>query len=241
MEQRLDIYKAKVEVEIDAQQRLLRQFGEGDPRYVKGVQHNLENLRARMAEVDLGVKNPKSVEGADWLQEVQAPRLFSKSSNGSNGELSNFINELIKDSNRKLPLSEVNAKKILTELAPEGFKPRSVAGSGGPGADVIFEGPKGQIFKIENKSTTSFRSFDSELAYAAQNQASENLVFVQVPENTDVSKWLARFWGNRKDLLNNSTSENLEKLEKYKTTEVVIFDINGTELLPRQPIYSPSK
>jgi hypothetical protein len=79
MEQRLDIYKAKVEVEIDAQKRLLQQFGEGDPQYVKGVQHNLENLRARMAEVDLGVENPKSVEGADWLQETEAPRLFSKS------------------------------------------------------------------------------------------------------------------------------------------------------------------
>jgi hypothetical protein len=78
MEQRLDIYKAKVEVEIDAQQRLLKQFGEGDPQYVKGVQHNLENLRARMAEVEVGVKNPQSVKDADWLQEAEAPRLFSK-------------------------------------------------------------------------------------------------------------------------------------------------------------------
>ena len=77
--QRLDIYKAKIEVEIDAQQRLLKQFGEGDPQYVRSVQHNLENLKARMAEVDLGVKNPKAVEDADWLQEAQAPRLFSKS------------------------------------------------------------------------------------------------------------------------------------------------------------------
>ena len=76
--QRLDIYKAKIEVEIDAQQRLLKQFGEGDPQYVRSVQHNLENLKARMAEVDLGVKNPKAVEDADWLQEAQAPRLFSK-------------------------------------------------------------------------------------------------------------------------------------------------------------------
>jgi hypothetical protein len=78
MEQRLDIYKAKVEVEIDAQQRLLKQFGEGDPQYVRSVQQNLKNLQARMAEVDLGVKNPKSVEDADWLKEAQKPRLFSK-------------------------------------------------------------------------------------------------------------------------------------------------------------------
>ena len=33
-----------------------------------------------MAEVDLGVKNPKAVQDADWLQEAQAPRLFSKTS-----------------------------------------------------------------------------------------------------------------------------------------------------------------
>jgi hypothetical protein len=79
--QRLDIYKAKIEVEIDAQQRLLKQFGEGDPQYVRSVQRNLDNLQTRMAEVDLGVKNPKSVEGADWLQETEAPRLFSKSKN----------------------------------------------------------------------------------------------------------------------------------------------------------------
>jgi hypothetical protein len=78
-EQRLEVYKAKVEVEIDAQQQLLQQFGEGDPKYVKSVEQNLENLQARRAEVDAGVKNPKSVEGADWLEEAQAPRLFSKS------------------------------------------------------------------------------------------------------------------------------------------------------------------
>jgi hypothetical protein len=78
-EQRLEVYKAKVEVEIDAQQRLLQQFGEGDPKYVKGVLQNLENLQARHTEVEAGIKDPKAVQGADWLQEKQAPRLFSKS------------------------------------------------------------------------------------------------------------------------------------------------------------------
>jgi hypothetical protein len=77
-EQRLDLYKAKVEVEIDAQQRLLQQFKDGDPRYVRNVQRNLDNLKARQAQVEAGIKNPKSVEGADWLKENQAPRLFAK-------------------------------------------------------------------------------------------------------------------------------------------------------------------
>jgi hypothetical protein len=79
-EQRLDVYKAKVEVEINAQQRLLQQFGEGDPKYVKQVQQNLENLQARRVEVETGVKNPQSVKEADWLKEHQLPRLFSKQS-----------------------------------------------------------------------------------------------------------------------------------------------------------------
>jgi hypothetical protein len=79
-EQRLEVYKAKVEVEIDAQQRLLRQFGEGDPKYVKDVQHSLENLEVRLAEVESGIKNPQSVKEADWLKEKQLPHLFSKQS-----------------------------------------------------------------------------------------------------------------------------------------------------------------
>ena len=81
--QRLDIYKAKIEVEIDAQQRLLKQFS-GDPKYVEGVQQNLDNLATRLSEVDLGVKNPKVVEGQSWLKDSEPSRLFSKiASNGS--------------------------------------------------------------------------------------------------------------------------------------------------------------
>jgi hypothetical protein len=51
-------------------------FGEGDLKYVKSVEQNLENLQARLTKVEAGVKNPQAVEGADWLKESQAPRLF---------------------------------------------------------------------------------------------------------------------------------------------------------------------
>jgi hypothetical protein len=78
-QQRLDVYKTKIELEIDAQQRLLQQYAKGDPAYAKGVQQNLDNLQVRLAEVDLGVKNPKSVEGEKWLDRAEPPRLFSKS------------------------------------------------------------------------------------------------------------------------------------------------------------------
>ena len=114
-EQRLDVYKAKIEVEIDAQKRLLRQFGEGDPNYVKSVRHNLDNLQARMAEVDLGVKNPKAVEGADWLQEAQAPRLFSKDAS-ANTITNKFPNEAL-DPEGKIfgEIKVVNGKITLPE------------------------------------------------------------------------------------------------------------------------------
>ncbi len=77
-QQRLDVYKTKIELEIDAQQRLLQQFAKGDPAYAKSVQHNLDNLQSRLAEVDLGVKNPRSVTEEPWLRDSQPPRLFSK-------------------------------------------------------------------------------------------------------------------------------------------------------------------
>jgi hypothetical protein len=77
-EQQAELYKTKLELEIDAQNRLLRQFGEGDPAYAKSVQQTLENLETRLAEVDLGLKNPESLKGKPWLDPTQPPRLFSK-------------------------------------------------------------------------------------------------------------------------------------------------------------------
>ncbi|MET0005930.1 MAG: LysM peptidoglycan-binding domain-containing protein [Candidatus Thiodiazotropha sp.] len=152
-----------------------------------------------------------------------------------------LVKELIVDSNKKFPLTEINANKMLDEFVPEGFKPRTVAGPGGQGADLVLEGPNGQIFKIENKSTQSFRGFDKEISHAAQNQASGNLVFVQVPKGTDASKWMARYWGNRTGIFDSTIPENVAKLNVYKNTDIVVFDPNGNLLLPRQPIYNPPK
>ena len=69
----------------------------------------------------------------------------------------------------------------------------------------MLEAINGQVFRIEAKSTQSFRAFDSELSHAAQNQAAGSLVLVQVPKGTDVRTWMARFWGNRKVLLRDAT------------------------------------
>jgi hypothetical protein len=73
-----DLYKTKLELEIDAQQRLLRQFGGGDKAYEQGINQTLDNLQTRLAEVDLSIKNPSSLKGKPWLDPAQPPRLFSK-------------------------------------------------------------------------------------------------------------------------------------------------------------------
>jgi len=152
-----------------------------------------------------------------------------------------LIKELIVDSNKKFPLTEINARKMLDELAPPGFTPRTVAGPGGEGADLVFDGPKGKVFKIENKAIESARGFDKALSHAAQSQASGNLVFVQVPEGTNAAQWMSKFWGNRikADILNPDIPENVTKMNVYKNTEIIIADPNGTILLPRGPIYNP--
>ncbi len=149
-----------------------------------------------------------------------------------------IISDLLADTNKRFPLTRVNGEKML-DLAPPRFRPKKAAGVGGEGGDLVFEGPQGQIFKIENKSTTSFGSFKDELSHAAQRQAKGNLVFIQVPEGTDAARWMSRFWGYRKDLINNPTPGNIAKLNVYKNTEIVIYDPNGVNLLPRQPIYNP--
>jgi hypothetical protein len=74
--EQLQLYRTKVEVEIDAQKRLLQQFGKGDPNYVKSVQQNLENLEGKLGQTDAALKNPEVKP--DWLDVSQKPQLFSK-------------------------------------------------------------------------------------------------------------------------------------------------------------------
>ncbi|MDG9670258.1 hypothetical protein ONV78_21145 [Hahella sp. CR1] len=162
---------------------------------------------------------------------------FGSVSNES--DYSQVISGLIEDSNKKFPLTEINARIILDKFVPEGFVPEAVAGPGGKGADLVTKGPDGEVFKIENKCTASARGFDKEISHAAQNQAEGCLVFVQVPEGTDAARWMGKFWGNRQTILNNHTPENVQKLEVYKNTDIVIYDDKGSELLPRQPIFNP--
>jgi hypothetical protein len=75
-EEQLQLYRTKIEVEIDAQGRLLRQYGNSDPEYLSKVQFQLDNLNARLRQTNQALKNPEVKP--DWLDSNQAPRLFSK-------------------------------------------------------------------------------------------------------------------------------------------------------------------
>jgi hypothetical protein len=76
-EEQLQLYRTKIEVEIDAQQKLLGQYkNTADPEYLSKVQFQLDNLNARLGQTDQALKNPQVKP--DWLDTNQAPRLFSK-------------------------------------------------------------------------------------------------------------------------------------------------------------------
>lgn len=150
-----------------------------------------------------------------------------------------IINNLLSDTNKDRPLTEINARTMLT-LAPEGYRPKTVAGAGGEGADLVFANSNGDLFKIENKSTASYASFKGHLVRAAKQQATGSLVFIQVPDGTDVSKWMARFWGSRKHIINSVDTEHVNAMSAYKTTKLVIYSASGVLLLESQYIYNPS-
>ncbi|MBL8150460.1 MAG: DUF4781 domain-containing protein [Blastocatellia bacterium] len=77
-QQKLDLYKTKFEVEIDAQKRLLKLYENADPDFISSVQRNLRNLEAHLAEVGEVAKNPSTLKNRSWYNPEQAPRLFSK-------------------------------------------------------------------------------------------------------------------------------------------------------------------
>jgi hypothetical protein len=98
-QQQVDLYKAKLELEIDAQKRVLQQFSKSDPSYIAKVQQNLENLELRLAEVDVNIKNPESIVSKYWWDKDQAPRLFNKDEVPSvrNSEFAKWFNSLKAD------------------------------------------------------------------------------------------------------------------------------------------------
>jgi hypothetical protein len=79
--ERLALYRTKVVVEIDAQQKLIAQLeAAGDqPAFLADVKGNLEALEKRLAEIDAAIKDPSVLKSMSWWDRQQLPRLFNKS------------------------------------------------------------------------------------------------------------------------------------------------------------------
>ena len=170
------------------------------------------------------------------MKEIDAWRGLEKE---DDVKLEQKVRELIADSNPKFPLSERNAKIVINDLKPPGFTPEKIAGPGGEGADIVFQGPNGEIFKIEVKCIHGgFSSFNRALSHAAQKQAIGNIVFIQVKEGADVSNWLKRFLGNRKSILTSQDPADILKLHNYRSTDLIILDDKGNVLLSQQKIFN---
>lgn len=77
--EKLRLYRIKIELEIDAQEKLLKQFA-GEKAFAEGVQENLDALRNRLGQVDEAMRNTDLIkEGkVPWWDPEQAPRLFGK-------------------------------------------------------------------------------------------------------------------------------------------------------------------
>ena len=73
--EQLDLYQVMLELEIDAQRRILTKYGE-DPDIVAEIQERLLTLDLRLQQVDEALQDP-SVR-PDWLDPDRPPRLFNQ-------------------------------------------------------------------------------------------------------------------------------------------------------------------
>lgn len=155
------------------------------------------------------------------------------------GKIQDAVDVLVKEHPH---LTAKNAFNAIDDLAPQGTSPRVSGATGEGGADVRFVRDDGtEVLRVEFKAMNEgqLRTFDAHVSHAAQAQAPGGVVVVQVPVGTDVSKWMARFWGNRKTLVAATDAESITKMNYYKNTQITIVDASGKVLVPKQPIYKP--
>jgi hypothetical protein len=139
------------------------------------------------------------------------------------------------------PLSPRTAEQILADYTPPGGSTH-VRGEGGQGADVQVRNSADQIVgNVEVKAVGGYGGFNGELSSAANRPNQNNQVGVgdtlaiQVPNGTDASAFLARYWGTP------GRTTDPAILDRLSQTYVVVYDQQGRVLVPRQPIYNPPK
>jgi hypothetical protein len=132
------------------------------------------------------------------------------------------IKILIKHSNKKFPLSEVNAIRVLQH--PEGWvvKLADTLEKEGPGDDLVFQSGS-QILRREVKCIDgkAMGSFNTDISKAANQVKLGGEVFVQVPEGTDALNKIKRFRNSR---------VTPEQKGRYRSVNIVMVDDKGRTL-----------
>ena len=105
---------------------------------------------------------------------------------------------------------------------PQGAS-RTVAGQGGRGADVVFQGPAARVLRREVKSIAGGAqgSFNRAVAAAASQLGYQGEILVQVPRGTDAVHKVLRFRGAR---------QRPADLGLYRSVNMTIVDDGGTVL-----------
>jgi hypothetical protein len=139
------------------------------------------------------------------------------------------------------PLTRAAADAIVLLTQPDGSS-ATVVGKNVEGPDIYYHDldvNSGLVIgTVQVKSIKGWRGFDAELSKElnAGDQGSQVVAF-QVPEGTDVSKWMARYWGNRKSQTAGWTAAS----NPYVDRSVLIVDSAGNVLLDEQPVFNPPK
>lgn len=138
------------------------------------------------------------------------------------------------------PLTHAAANSIVAQTQPPGTKAK-IAGQGVEGPDIVYSDicTKMEVDTVQVKSIMGFRGFDKELSdeLDLDNPKPSRIIAFQVPENTNVSKWMGRYWGNR---IKDNPSGWHVKAAMHAHMEVLIVDPYG-KMLERQPVFDPTK
>jgi hypothetical protein len=159
------------------------------------------------------------------------------------GPLLTQVNKLVDEHSgqNKTPLTPTTANRILEDFTPPGGHTLT-GGKGVEGADIqLRNGADQTIAKVEVKAVDNFRGFQRELSDSTSTSENKrppqvgtgDTLAIQLPDGTDVSKFMNRYWGNP------DRQRSAEELDRLSRTFIVIYDQKGNVLMPKQPIYNP--
>jgi hypothetical protein len=137
------------------------------------------------------------------------------------------------------PLTRAAADTMVLLTQPDGSS-AIVVGGDFEGPDIYYHDldiNSGLVIgTVQVKSIQGWNGFKKNLSdelHSTGDEASGVIAF-QVPDEIDVSKWMARYWGNMKS----QTAEWTATSNPYLDRSVLIVNSKGEVLLPLQPVFN---